>query len=515
MIKKRPKMKKDRKYLEIYDMVDEYKNKPIYKEVTKNLNFMKETMGDSFDLITKELYLENKEATVKIGVSNIDGMADISLIYDSLLETLSEKFQRAKSEDLKEDKLLDYFKDKLLFLSQVDEASTFDQMFIALLYGDTIIYIEGVDKCLFVGTKGFKERTIEKPTTNTTVKGPKDAFTENIATNITLLRRRIRTPNLWVKKYIIGKSSNTLVAVVYIKGKADPKLIEEVDHRISEIRADSILGTSYVRYYLREKQKTVFPLLLDTERPDLATACLYEGRAIIIVDGTPFALIAPSNFLLSSNTPEDFFQKSIPSSIFRVLRILSFFVAIFLPSIYLSLVMYHSELLPLNLLFSISGQRQSVPIPAALEILLLLIAFDLLKEAGTRMPTTLGSSLSFIGAIVLGQSAVEAGLISAFVVLVVAISGICSLSVSDYDLNLTITVTRYMIYICTIFFGMTGITLSAAVLILHMISLRSFGLSYLIPYAPLNINGLKDSIIRMPLGEITDNDSSINENNPY
>jgi spore germination protein KA len=266
---------------------------------------------------------------------------------------------------------------------------------------------------------------------------------------------------------------------------------------------------------LREKQISLFPLIYDSERPDTCAANLFEGRVVIICDGSPFALIAPTTLLHSIHSIEDYYEKSIPASFFRLIRFVSFWLAVFVPGVYLTLVLFHSELLPLNFLFTVAGQRVDVPFPGFAEIIIMAVAFDFLREAGIRMPSALGASLSFVGAIIIGQAAVQAGLVSAIIVIVVTVTGIASLTLTDYDLNLTVTILRYVFIFLAAFLGLFGISIGAIILFAHLVSLRSFGVPYFIPFAPINWSGFKDSFIRVPLGSLLKTKKDPSNKTPY
>jgi spore germination protein KA len=302
---------------------------------------------------------------------------------------------------------------------------------------------------------------------------------------------------------------------MYIKGIVDENVLAEVDRRLSNIKAGNIIDSAYLKFYLKEKQVSLFPLIYDTERPDTCAANLFEGRVVIICDGSPFALIAPTTFLHSIHSIEDYYEKAVPASFFRLIRFVSFWLAVFIPGVYLTLILFHSELLPLNFLFTVAGQRVDVPLPGFAEIILMALAFDFLREAGIRMPSALGSSLSFVGAIIIGQAAVAAGIVSAIVVIVVTVTGIASLTLTDYDLNLSVTILRYVFLILAAFLGLFGISIGAIVLFAHLVSLRSFGVPYFIPFAPINWGGFKDSFIRMPLGTLLKSKKDPSKKNPY
>lgn len=479
----------------------DYIDKGVYQKVSENIGFIKKILGNSIDLETRELVLENDFQKIELGISFISNISDIDIINKSILEMVYTNFHRLK-EKISQKELIKFFKNNLLAVSEVVLEEKYGEIINKLLNGDTVIFFENYKEVIAIGSKGYKERAIEKPTNHISVKGSKDSFTESLATNISLVRRRMRNPNLWVKKYVIGKKSNTNVALLYINGITDQKLIDEFEKRINNEKIENIVDSSYLKGYLREKSPSLFPLMYDTERPDSVMGNLYEGRIVVLVDGSPYAIIAPTTFFHFLSSPEDYYNKSIIGSAFRIIRYIAMFLAIFLPSFYMCVIKFHSEILPINLLYSIMGQRTKVPLPAGYEIILTLFAFDLLTEAGTRMPMMVGNALSFVGAIVIGQSAVEADLISSMMLIIVAVNGIGTLTIPDYDMGLSVKLVRYFLLIFAMLFGFTGLTIATVILLVHLTSLRSFGMGYLYPVAPFAKKGLLDTILVSPVGKM-------------
>jgi spore germination protein KA len=502
-------------YFEKYNEMNyDYLYRKVSANLDENINFVNEKTGESFDLILRRLTIVNKYQKINIAVFYLAGMSDNTLLYDAMTETIANNF-RYHDELLKTpDEIRDYFDHVNLTIGSVKKTELFGNVFPTLLAGDAVLLIEGVTTAFLLGARGHKERAVEKPSTHATVKGANDSFNETLLTNITLIRRRVRTPNLWVKNFVLGEKSNTNIAVMYIKGVASEAVIAEVEKRIRECRLPNILDTSYLATVLKEKQNSIFPTVYETERPDIAAANLFEGRVIILVDGTPFAAIVPTQLVQSVQSIEDYYHKASIGTFFRLLRFGALMIAIYFPALYICVVHFHSELLPLSLFFNIIGQRLEVPFPSFLEILLMLIGFDLLREAGTRMPAPLGSALSFLGAIIIGESAVSAGLFSSIIVIVVTITGICTLALPGYSLNMTITVLRYLMMFAAALLGFYGVVLFTIVLLIHLTSLRSFGVSYLAPISPFSRTSIVDTMFRLPLKYIFHRKKNISETLP-
>ena len=479
----------------------EYLEKPLFDTVDENIKYIKSIMGESFDLVTRTLEISNEHQVIKIGLILMEGLSDSHFVNNIVLRTMTEHYTNL-NEKIKSKQIIKFFHHSLLTLSNVNVANTYGYLINNLLNGDTIILIDGETEFFYVSTKGFKERSIEAPTNDISVKGSKESFTENLATNVSLLRRRMRNPNLWIKRLVVGKKTNCNIAIVYIKGVTDESLIKEVENRLNRQEIESVVDSSYIKHYLKETKHSIFPLMYDTERPDTVIGNLNEGRFAIIVDGSPFVLIAPCTFFHFLSSIEDYYNKSFVGSAFRIIRYIAVVLALLLPGFYMCIVKFNSELLPINLMYSITGQRSNVPLTSDLEIILTLFAFDLLTEAGTRMPISVGTALSFVGAIVIGQAAVEANLISSMMLIVVAVNGIGNLTIPNYDMSLTIKFLRYFILLFSLSFGLLGFTVSSFLLLIHLISLRSFGKPYLYPLAPLTTAGFWDSIIIASLGKL-------------
>lgn len=480
---------------------DEYRSKPISNEVSKNIDYISNILGNSFDLVTRELVLKNNVQEFKIGIALMEGLTDTAFVNEIILSELNKRFSKLDFK-LKKGEILENFETTLLLIANVDIKKEYGDLINHLLNGDTILFIDGYFEFFAISSKKYKERAIEEPKNKISVKGSKESFNENLATNVSLLRRRMKNPNLWIKLIVVGKKTNCNIAIVYIKGLADEAILDTIVSRLNREEIESIVDSSYLKHYLREEKHSIFPLIYDTERPDSVMGSLYEGRFAIIVDGSPDVLVAPVTFFNFLTSVEDYYNKTFVASSLRILRYIALVIAVLLPGFYMCVVKFNSELLPINMMYSISGQRANVPLPADLEIILTIFAFDLLTEAGTRMPRAVGTALSFVGAIVIGQAAVDANLISSMMLIVVAVNGIGTLLIPDYDMGQTLKFIRYFILLLSLAFGILGFTISSFILLVHLISLRSFGKPYMQPLAPLVGSGILDSIIIAPLGKL-------------
>ncbi len=349
-----------------------------------------------------------------------------------------------------------------------------------LVNGFCVVLFPGAGAIAFEARTGVS-RTPQPPDVENTVKGPKDAFVETIRINTSLIRRHLRTPDLRISSAIVGTRSLTNVSVVWIEGITDPALVEKMNGRLSSIDIDSFLSPSAVEEYVTGSRATAFPLLQYTERPDRFSQGLLDGRVGLLVDGLPLAYLVPVDLGYLLESPEDRSRDYISASCVRVLRYGAFLLSLLLPSIYIAMVMFHSEYLPPKLLDTIMNFDQPRPFTTSWEVLGLLIAYELIQEAGIHLPQAIGQSVSMIGGIVVGTAAVEAGLIAPMVLIIVSITGICGFVLPNRDLANAVRVWRFGISLLGMLMGIWGVALGAGILLLHLGTIKSLGTSYLIP----------------------------------
>ncbi|MGG1677943.1 spore germination protein [Neobacillus sp. NRS-1170] len=392
---------------------------------------------------------------------------------------------------------IDHFK-ALLSSARVTQGETFQEAVDHILSGSTVLLINGLQKAIFISEQAWEQRSIEEPASEAIVLGPREGFTENVTTNMSMIRRRLKTPKLKFEMMKVGKLSNTGVVITYLEGIAEPSILEEVRSRIERIEIDAIEDSGYILEFIEDQPFSVFPQILQTERPDRVVGNLLEGRIAIIVDNSPFALIVPVTFFQMMNSPEDYYGRFIMTTFIRFIRYLFLIVALLFPSIYIAVTTFHHELLPTNLIFSVAASREKVPFPAVIEALLMEITFEALREAGLRLPRPIGSTVSIVGALVVGQAAVEAGIVSAPLVIVVATTGIASFMFPSYPLTGAIRLLRFFMIFLAATLGFYGIFLGVFFILVHLVQLRSFGVPYLAPLAPFHFNNVKDLLIHVP-----------------
>lgn len=468
-------------------------------ELQENLERIRQETGNSPDIVIRELDIgDPSTGSFAAAVVFLSGLSDSTSINDFVMESLM-KFKTAEEDASDMDKLMDSLLKHSLSFGDATIEDEWNDLILALLSGDTVVVLKGCSKVLIMGTQGGESRAVSEPTSELVIRGPKDSFVESIGTNISLIRRRIRSSKLWMESLKIGTVTHTHVAMMYLKGVVDDKLVEEMRQRLKKIQLDGVLESEYIEEFIQDKTFTPFPTVFNTERPDVAAGNLLEGKVVVLVDGTPFVLILPTVFTQFFQSPEDYAQRYDISILMRLIRYVSFVILLLGPSVFIALTTFHYEMIPSLLLVSFMAQREGVPFPAFIEAILMEITFEILREAGVRMPRAIGQTVSIVGALILGQAAVEAGIITPIMVIVVALTGIASFAQPAYNLAVAGRLVRFCLMVLGGMFGFYGITLGLIVLVAHMNSLRSFGVPYLAPISPFVLKNQGDVILRLPM----------------
>jgi spore germination protein KA len=482
---------------------------PLTESLDQNLALIHGALAENVDVTFRHLTNE-----VRFAVILVEGIVDGSIIDRDLLQTLVKPGLglRDSLSGLSGQALLDITADAVP-LGMVKKVDTVDALFSGLFGGSTIVLIEDCNQALAINTSGGEQRGVEEPTTQTVIRGPKEGFNENLRTNLSLIRRRIKSPKLASVLLQIGTVTQTEVAVVYVDGIVRKELVDEVMQRLTRIETDAILDSGYIEEFIQDSNYSPFPTLLNTERPDVAVGALLEGKVAILVDGTPFILIAPATFTRYFQSSEDYYQRADISTFLRIIRFVAFFLSMLLPALYISITTFHQEMLPTPLLISLAAQREGVPFPAFIEAILMELTFEVLREAGVRMPRAIGPAISIVGALVLGQAAVQAGLVSAAMVIVVSFTAISNFVVPYISLSISARLIRFGMMILGGSFGLFGIMSGMMLLLIHLQSLRSFGVPYMSPLSPLRLSELKDVFIRAPRWAMNKRPSTANPAN--
>ncbi len=455
----------------------------------KKIKTITENFGESTDLVTKNLIISGTRVTLVFFESTASDDKISNFLGKSLTYDIKNKTTNI---------LTNIFKNlqNTIPNSKVKLVTDYKQLYYFLASGFTVILVDGEYKAIGVETKNILDRAISQPTSEPTLKGPKDCFTENFIVNVGLIRKRIKDENLWVKDIIIGKRSKTKVALAYLNGIASKKNIRMLEKKLSNISIDGILDSSYIIELLTGKQKSILPRAIYTERPDLVCNSILNGKIAIIVENSPYVLILPGVFSDYFTSPEDYYLKPASASFNRILRYISFLIAILVPAIYIAISTFDLQIVPNTLLISFSIQKESVPFPTLIEILILIVAYEILKEADTRKPQFMGASISIVGALILGEAAVSAGIISPIVVIIISISAVAGMAFNDADVISAIRIWRIFFMLAASIFGLIGIVIMTLIFVTKIASMNIVGYSYLSPIAPMSFYDLKRNILR-------------------
>lgn len=467
--------------------------------VEKNINTIRDILEKSVDLAQRDFIFHKKKKLHSV-IFYTDGLANTENV-GKLIENLlfkTEKIHPDLEEANQPEDIAEILRETVLELPSLKVISKISDGIDALLTGDTLLFIDHSEKAFVASTRGWDTRSVDEPQTEQIVRGSRDGFTENIRTNTALVRRRIRDPLLRIEGFQIGKKSKTDVNIAYLKGTVKEGLVDEVKSRLNGIKLDAILESGYIEEMIEDAPFSPFSTVQCTERPDKVASAIYEGRVAIFTDNTPFVLIVPTYFWQYLQASDDYYSRYLAGSFFRIIRYIAFIISLTLPSIFVMLVSFHQEMIPTPLALTIASGRDVIPFPVLLEAITMEISFELMREAGLRMPKPIGQAVSIVGSLVIGQAAVQAGIVSPTMVIIVAITGIASFAIPNPSASFSIRLIRFPLLIASGTLGLLGFATIFVLLALHAMSLRSFGESYLAPATPFKPGDQKDSLIRFP-----------------
>lgn len=367
-----------------------------------------------------------------------------------------------------------------------------------ILKGELAVIADGEREVLLIDASQYETRAIIEPSGESALRGSRESFTEQLRTNTSMLRRIFTTPDLKLESFTVGKLTKTEVVMAYIEGVASEAVVEEVRTRIDRIELDGVLESGYIEESIEETHLSPFPQILSSERPDVVSSALMEGRVAILTGGSPIALIVPMTFWAGLQAPDDYFERTLFVSLNRWIRYCFALMSVLLPSIYIALTNFHPEMVPTKLMLSIASLRERAPFPTVIEVILMESVFEGLREAGIRLPKQIGPLVSIVGALVIGEAAVRAGIISAPIVIIVSAAGIASFVIPRYSFSFPLRMIRFPLAVLSGLFGLFGTAIGIMTILIHLIGLRSFGVPYLSPIAPVNGRKLKDVLMRWP-----------------
>lgn len=455
---------------------------------TKIINKLKEETNNSSYIVYREKYINN----IKIDIIYNEVLTDQDKMSNFIYRSLDHIEKIYQEKEL----LYDVIKNNISNI-KIKEINNYQDICKYLNNGFVILLIED-DYSLALEVKKNLTRSIEKPMTETTIRGAMDSFTENIETNIGLIKRRLKTNKLWNEDMELGKYTKNKISILTIKGLTDSKIKDNIINKLNSLEIDGVTDTGTLKHLIENETKTIFPTSITTERPDKVASSLLRGKTVIIIDNCPFALIMPvdiNDFFLSQDDKD---SNYINNSLTRILRYLAFFITVLTPGIYIALTTFNQEMIPLELLTSFASQRSTVPFPAFFEALLMFISFEILRESDYRIPNVSNSALSIVGALILGEAAVNAGIVSPIMIIIVAITAISALVIVEPELSNAIKWYRILFMLGGTTIGIFGIFIVFIIFTTNLCSINSYGKSFTMPFTPIN-SDIKNSIIKFPL----------------
>ena len=460
------------------------------KTLEKNITIFKELFKNDDTLIVRCFENQNNN-NIKCSILFIDGMVNSTIVNENIIKPIVLSTFINSTNNVMDDIIY-----HVLISNNVERTSEINKLIEVIVRGDTVLFLEGSEEALIISSKGWHTRAIEEPESEKILQGPREGFTESIMINLSMIRRKISTNDLKFQFRVLGVQSHTRICLCYVEGIVNGNILNELNKRLDTINMDGIIGAGYIEELIRDSPFSIFKTIGSTERPDIVAAKLLEGRIAVVVDGTPVVLTLPYVFIEYFQTNEDYYINFYFASFNRLIRILSFILTISLPAIYVALTAFHQEMVPTPLIKSISAARQGVPFPTVVETLGLLITFDILRETGTRMPQQIGQALSIVGALVLGQAAVEARFVSAPAIIIVALTGITGLAVPRVK-GAQIIIRIILLFFSSII-GLYGYIFGLIGLSIHLFGLRSFGVPYMLGLMDFKSQDIKDTAIRVP-----------------
>lgn len=470
--------------------ISDYSSLYLSGELEKDIALFKEIFKKDSVLRVKRISAR-KNTPIDCALIYMDGMTDSEQLNNGIIRPIL-----VMDVPNEYNSLAEYVEKQVLFARDAKRNSNVSKIIEGILYGEAVILLNGSKDAVSVDVKGFRTRGINEPQEEKVLQGPREGFEEAALLNLAMLRRKLQTPDLCFEMMRLGRRTNTLVYICYLDTLADPKTVAELKKRISKIDIDGILDSNYIAEQIRDGGYSLFKTCGTTERPDIVAAKLLEGRIALVVDGTPVVVTLPYLFSESFQSDEDYYLNFLVSSVGRILRYICFFLSISIPAIFIALSTFHKELLPTSLAIAVSKLRGGVPFSPFTECLLLIFVFEILKETGVRMPQSLGHALSIVGGLVVGQAAVDARIISTPMLIVIAISGIAGLMIPK--LKGAVFYLRIILLFLAALFGLYGFIAGLTVVIMHIISLTSFGVDYTASLRRADFQSLKDTIIRAP-----------------
>lgn len=471
----------------------------ISKDLSENMDFIKKTFSIPVngDLILREFDIIVKRRAIPAFMVFMDGMTDRNVINDAILQPL----MLLSNLDIQDDgsTAADYIRNHILPHNQLQEVKEHRAIIDEVNYGGCGIYIDGMDSAFAADVKGWEHRGVSEPSTELVIRGPHEGFTEQLRVNTALVRRILKDEDLVAENISVGKRSHTPCSLLYIKDITNDSLVNEVRRRLKGIKLDYLIDSGELEQLLEDSTFLPSPQIIATERPDRVASLLSEGKVAVVMNGSPFVLVMPATLPALFHSPEDSYFRFPYGNFMRFIRLLGIILSLVLPGLYMAVTNYHQEMIPTDLLFSIEAARESVPFPSIVEILMMEVAFELIREAGIRIPGAIGQTLGIIGALILGQAAVAANIVSPILIIIVAVTGLGSFAVPNFSLAIAFRILRFAFIGLGTMAGFLGISAGLFVYGLILVDAKSFGVPFLVPFGPRTANAMNDILTRAPI----------------
>jgi len=469
----------------------------IETDLNKNVMKLREIFKDVDDIIYRHIE-GGKNKKLKMSVVYVDGMTNKETVSEYAIDNLINNLDLVELEKNADNELQGAIAKTSISILEVKAILTLEDAVDKILSGETVLFIDSCTKAIMLSSRGWPMRGVSEPSTETVLRGARDGFNETMKVNLTLIRRRIRDPKLKIKYMQVGSRSKTDVAILYIEDKVNKNVLEAVQKRLDNIEIEAVLESSYIEELIEDDNFSPFPQIENTERPDAAASALLEGRVVIAVDNTPTVLMAPAIFTAFMQSSEDYYERWLSACMIRLIRYIALPITILLPAMYVAITSFHPNMLPTELALYVAASRANVPFPAYFEAFLMELVIELIREAALRIIGPVGSTIGLVGGLVVGQSSVEAGLITPLAVIVVALTAIASFTIPSYNFSTSLRMIRFAFIILAATMGLFGISIGLCILIIHLCTLKSFGVPYMSPFSSFveNRNDLKDTLIR-------------------
>ncbi|QNO13773.1 spore germination protein [Alkalicella caledoniensis] len=476
---------------------EEKQDGKISSNIENNVKRLEDIFSDNLDFILREMVIGTK-GELNLAVAFMETLVDKVMISEFFLEKLSTyNYETSELPDEKF-KSIEKMLKSIPAALDIEETDTWEDVLTAIVVGKAVFFLEEYGKAWIVEARAWKERGIAEPQNETVVQGPREGFVEGLQTNIGLLRRRLKTENFIAKTITIGTTTNNDIVVCYLKGVADDAMVKEVEQKINGINIEGLVTGNVINEFIEETPFTPFKLISTTERPDKIAASLLEGRVAILTENTPSAMIIPTVFWQFFQSSEDYYERFPIATFNRLVRMAAFVLVLTLTAFYVAIATYHQEMIPTQLALAMSAIRGPVPFPTVVEALFLEVVLEGLREAGLRLPKAAGQAVSIVGALVMGQAAVEAGLVSPQLVIIVAGSGVASFLIPDYSFVIALRLLKFTLIILASILGIYGLIMGLIGIMLHLNALEGFGVPYMSPVTPFKKRDMKDIFVRAP-----------------